>query len=330
MNFKCNICGVNDVISQGDVCSECRAQEDPYLASIRGTQPYDETTRNGVSSSSSVSSKSNRRILIGNNLNADTASKTSNSLHGVQNNSVSDYSTQQETVAPTNMSKSAFSSQKANATKKKSPISNGVTKNVTVDTNKTSAVNKWFRSLLEGLPFSWEDETTLFQVYPDFSGSSKNALGNACDQVAVYGKLDKGSICENNDIEVYGYRDSSNVVIAQSIYNLATGATYAPKHVVPALYVRLISIVLSLLVGYFIFSFGNFGVSDLVCTGASALGFAIACMLIWFLISKFIGGRIVQLAGPILLIAGIAYLPIAHKISLVLCSIVYLRVTKVI
>ena len=76
-----------------------------------------------------------------------------------------------------------------------------------------------------GIPFTLDDDITMFQVYPDFSGSALNSLGNACDQVIVYGRLNKGTISENNDVEVYGRRDSSGNIIARTIKNKASGTT---------------------------------------------------------------------------------------------------------
>ena len=73
----------------------------------------------------------------------------------------------------------------------------------------------------KGVPFTLDDDVTMFQVFPDFTGTSLNVLGNACDQVIVYGRLNNGAVSENNDVEVYGRRDSNNNVIAKTIKNTA-------------------------------------------------------------------------------------------------------------
>lgn len=58
-------------------------------------------------------------------------------------------------------------------------------------------------------------------IRPDYTVTLLNAVGNACDQVIVYGKVNNGSINENNDIEVYGHRDAYGNVIAKMIIRRA-------------------------------------------------------------------------------------------------------------
>lgn len=77
-----------------------------------------------------------------------------------------------------------------------------------------------------------DDDVTMFQVFPDFLGTSLNALGNACDQVIVYGKLNNDAVSENNDVEVYGRRDSNNNIIAKTIKNKASGTTITPARTI--------------------------------------------------------------------------------------------------
>lgn len=86
--------------------------------------------------------------------------------------------------------------------------------------------------MFTGIPFSLDNDVTMFQVFPDFSGTSLNALGNACDQVIVYGKLNNGAVSENNDVEVYGRRDANNNVIAKTIKNKASGTTITPARTI--------------------------------------------------------------------------------------------------
>lgn len=53
---------------------------------------------------------------------------------------------------------------------------------------------KWFRSMFTGIPFTLDNDVVMFQVFPDCTGTSLNAVGNACDQGIVYGKVNNGSI----------------------------------------------------------------------------------------------------------------------------------------
>lgn len=51
-------------------------------------------------------------------------------------------------------------------------------------------------ALSDGIPFALDDTVTMFQVFP--VGTSQNAMGNACDQVIVFGRLGIGSVRDGN------------------------------------------------------------------------------------------------------------------------------------
>ncbi|MFR0986176.1 MAG: hypothetical protein ACLSFZ_06310, partial [Frisingicoccus sp.] len=74
----------------------------------------------------------------------------------------------------------------------------GIIKNVAADQERIPFIFKVFRSLFKGVPLTITNDITTFQVFPDYTGQSLNALGNACDQVSVYGKVNAGIISENN------------------------------------------------------------------------------------------------------------------------------------
>lgn len=89
-------------------------------------------------------------------------------------------------------------------------------------------------------------------MFPDFTGSALNAQGNACDQVILYGKINKGVISENNDVEVYGYRDSSNNIIVSYVRNKASGTMITPTGATSATTVRvLVMMILGIIIGIF-------------------------------------------------------------------------------
>ena len=88
----------------------------------------------------------------------------------------------------------------------------------------------------------------MFQVFPDYSGTALNAMGYACDQVIVYGKLNAGAVSENNSIEVYGHRDSNNNVVAKTIKNTASGTTITPDGVISPILVWIITLMMAALV----------------------------------------------------------------------------------
>lgn len=167
------------------------------------------------------------------------------------------------------------------------PLTTGIIKNISTDTVKKSFLGKWFRSFFSGIPFSIDDDVTSFQVFPDYSGSTVNASGNACDQVIVYGKVTAGTVSENNNVEVYGKRDSGNNIIAKTIRNMASGTIVAPSRVIPSVAVRIITLAIAGLIvcGIFAISgaFGSgagAGAGDASSFGRYAGGIALIVVLI--------------------------------------------------
>lgn len=233
MAYKCRICGVNEVDSQGDICELCAIGQDPYAQNqtfSQSSQFISQPNINRNQSNSSYSPKrgANRKVLLngGTSLanqdpyrNDMTASDTQPPVQVYSAGQVPQASQQNTTIVNTPPVAKTSGNQ---------PITTGITKNISVDNQKKSILVKWFRALFTGIPFALDDDVTMFQVFPDFSGTSLNALGNACDQVIVYGKLNNGAVSENNDVEVYGRRDSNNNIIAKTIKNKASGTTITP------------------------------------------------------------------------------------------------------
>ena len=230
MAYKCRICGVNEVDNQGDICELCAIGQDPYAQSqtpSHGSQVASQPNINSNHSNDSYSPKrgANRKVLLngGTSLanqdpygNDMTTSDPQPSVQVYSAGQVPQTSQQSTTV----VNAAPVAKMSGNQ-----PITTGITKNISVDNQKKSILTKWFRALFTGIPFTLDDDVTMFQVFPDFSGTSLNALGNACDQVIVYGKLNNGAVSENNDVEVYGHRDSNNNIIAKTIKNKASGTT---------------------------------------------------------------------------------------------------------
>lgn len=237
MAYKCRICGVNEVDNQGDICELCAIGQDPYAQSqtpSHGSHVASQPNINSNHSSDSYSPKrgANRKVLLngGTSLaNQDPYGNdmtTSDSQPSVQVYSAGQVpQTSQQSTTIVNATPVAKMSGNQ-------PITTGITKNISVDNQKKSILAKWFRALFTGIPFTLDDDVTMFQVFPDFSGTSLNALGNACDQVIVYGKLNNGAVSENNDVEVYGRRDSNNNIIAKTIKNKASGTTITPARTI--------------------------------------------------------------------------------------------------
>lgn len=229
MAYKCRICGVNEVNNQGDICELCAVLQDPYMQSSTQSQSFanDDTYYNQDNTSCYSPKSTNRKILIhGGSSISDQAPYGNDITPQVPIQPTPIYQTEQvNQYSPNNVGNAAPPISSSSASQ---PLTTGIVKNISVNEQKKSALSKWIRALFTGAPFTLDDEITMFQVFPDFSGTSLNALGNACDQVIVYGKLNNGAICENNDVEVYGHRDSNNNIIAKTIKNKATGTTVTP------------------------------------------------------------------------------------------------------
>lgn len=239
MSYKCRICGVNDVDNQGDICELCAIGQDPYAQCSSSPNNFQSashnyTTNNDQNNYGSYAPRRgpNRKVLLngGTSLanqdpygNDMTVSDSQPSVQVYSAGQVPKTAQQYQTIVSTPATPRASGTQ---------PLTSGITKNISVDTQKKSIIGKWFRALFTGIPFTPVDDVTMFQVFPDFTGTSLNALGNACDQVIVYGKLNNGAVSENNDVEVYGRRDSNNNIIAKSIKNKASGTIITPARTI--------------------------------------------------------------------------------------------------
>jgi len=234
MAYKCRICGINEVDNQGDICELCAIGQDPYAQNqtpSRSPQiPSQSNINDNQNGNGSYSPKrgANRKVLLngGTSLanqdpygNDMTTSDAQPSVQVYSAGQVPQASQQNTTVVNTPPVVKASGNQ---------PVTTGIIKNISVDKQKKSILTKWFRALFSGIPFTLDDDVTMFQVFPDFTGTSLNALGNACDQVIVYGKLNNGAVSENNYVEVYGRRDTNNNIIAKTIKNKASGTTITP------------------------------------------------------------------------------------------------------
>jgi len=237
MLYKCSVCGVNVVENQGDVCVLCATSQNPH------------TQKNGKS----------RKVLL------NGGSSLSNlDPYGNDMTVTGQTSPPQDVSVP--QAQKAVKQKKNNGTPAVSrnshvnmPITEGITKNITTDFRKKSVLSKWFRTLFSGIPFSADNEVTMFQVFP-VSGKSVNALGNACDQVILYGKINHGVISMDNEVEVYGRRDAYNNVIATTIRNRASGAMVTPAGTVGQGLAWIITLAVVILMAALVMEFGIGGI----------------------------------------------------------------------
>lgn len=238
MAYKCRICGASDVEHQGDICELCAITQDPYasLPSIdeSGSQPH-------ISYVPNVDGHKygkGRKVLLGGGAALNNKDPYGNDII-VKNDDVNVYeggrvsAAQNATVVSTDNTYGNTSNTANSGSSGSKVLTYGIVKNISMDRQKKSALEKIIKCLFQGIPFALDDEITMFQVFPDYSGTSLNSSGNACDQVIVYGHLSTGVVAENNDVEVYGHRDGNYNVVASKIINKASGTVVTPDKVIP-------------------------------------------------------------------------------------------------
>lgn len=250
MSYKCSVCGMADVANAGDVCLLC---SDPYAQPAPA--PASHLVGNAVPVQTGFRGSSRKRNIL---LNGGESVYTGAIIPTANDSSVpvpASGSAQGNVQIYQNGQSGAVSqaapTQTAVATPSKAasitPITAGITKNVNTDKIERGFLFKWFRSVFAGIPFTFDNDVTTFQVFPDYSGQSLNQSGYACDQVVVYGKVPMGFISENNDVEIFGHRDSQGNIIASTIKNTASGTTVKANWSFSAATVRILTLPMILL-----------------------------------------------------------------------------------
>lgn len=261
MAYKCGICGTNDVAHMGDVCELCAIGSDPYASAIQGNDQSMLSNNFGAVSVSDSSPVANRRrsrkVLINGGDSPDNLDPYGNSMSPQKRVQV--YQAGQVPQATPTVSTSSIPVMAVNDTHHNDSLTYGIIKNVTTDAPRASVLRKWCRSLFMGIPFSLDNQITMFQVFPDYTGSSLNAMGNACDQVIVYGKLKSGAIAENNEVEIFGYRDTNNYIVANKIRNKASGTVVRPERTISPALVWFFTACVIVLIGIAVSILGTVG-----------------------------------------------------------------------
>lgn len=261
MSYKCRVCASNDVEHPNDICEICAIGVDPYAANISSAKITLDDNADFTQQTSNCSAKRNsRKVLLNGGNSVANQDPYGNDMTSYQKDmSVQVYSAGQVPQSATHTANNTDTTIQ-NDTTTPQFITSGVTKNITVDNRKRSILTKWFAALFKGIPFALDDDITIFQVFPDFSGTALNSMGNACDQVIVYGKLNNGTISENNDVEIYGRRDSNNNIIAKTIRNRASGTTISPMRCMETGMVWVITLIVAALIFALIMGLGIEGI----------------------------------------------------------------------
>lgn len=267
MGYKCRICGINEVDNSGDVCELCAIGQDPYAVNMTGTSGQEYQTNiefDNVSHNTNYAPKhgANRKVLLNGGAALSNTDPYGNDVSesSVGQQKVQIYSAGQvpQTLQQNDTVVSSETTYAQNIASM--PIASGITKNIVLDNQKRSILYKWFRALFTRIPFTLDDDVTMFQVFLDYSGTSLNSLGNACDQVIVYGKLNNGAISENNDVEIFGNRDINNNIIAKIIRNKASGTTIVPMRTLNTGVVWLITVIVFAFITMVIMGLGVKGI----------------------------------------------------------------------
>lgn len=291
MAYYCRICGANEVDEQGGICELCAIGQDPYAT----TMSYSGGSSSGSKRPRVVSAvednnqsayvpenKNKRKMLLGGDELANR-DPYGNDMTVRNSGNVQVYHAGQMPDSAT-VYGSGNSAPAAPVTKPtgNQPLCSGITKNIVTDNQEQSFFSKLFRSIFTGVPFTTDNEVTMFQVFPDYTGSALTASGTACDQVIVYGKVNHGAISENNEVEVFGRRDSHNYIVAKAIRNKATGTTVSPTGAVNAWVIRIAVLFLLLTV---IGILGEIGIGGILC-----IGLIVLALFNLPLVFKIIGG----------------------------------------
>lgn len=307
MAYTCRICGVSEVDGPNEICELCAIGQDPYAAGLgqqnaqpQAPQPARAHRKvrldDGQSDAQDIYAPKNgtkRKMLVnGNAAMVNGAPQAPAAAQAQTQVQVYAAGTAPAALATTAAPAAGTATVKNAAV----PQASGVTKNISVSTRKGSFLSRWMRALFSGTPAPLDDEITMFQVFPDQTGTVLTALGTACDQVIVYGKIDAGAISENNDVEVFGTRDKNNNLIARRIVNKATGTTVKPTRAVPAAAVLIITLLTVLLCVGVVAAAGPMGVLwigiILLCLTNLPLVFKVIAVIfgaIFSLIKKLLG-----------------------------------------
>ena len=176
MSYKCRICGTNDVEQAGDVCELCAIGQDPYAAAIQNNNVTPEVSKQGLfqpqtsgdTGNYTPSRGKNRKVLLNGGASVANLDPYGNSIVTQDESSVQVYQagqvpvsqqvTNQPITIPVGNTNATGSVTGVN---KNEPLTSGITKNISVDVQKISALRKLFRTLCKGYPFTLDNDITM-------------------------------------------------------------------------------------------------------------------------------------------------------------------------
>lgn len=144
----------------------------------------------------------------------------------------------------------------------------GIVRNYVISPGSDVAVSRWMKSFLTGVPFTMDSNRISFNVIDTESLRKMGTAGVNSAYVQIYGAISAGDICNGQTVKVWGKKDTNNVWYATRIQNSLTGVVTTFSKCMPALVVRIITVLIFLLPIFLIIAMGGMSPQD----GITAVG----------------------------------------------------------
>ena len=160
-----------------------------------------------------------------------------------------------------------------------------------------SSFHKWCNAVFAGEPWQLAHQSQAYTLR--IEEITQDGIPGRVTDVCAFGEyLGRLSIGDELEIHCKGGKDRR---IAKKLLDKTTGSVVRPGLQVPALFVRVFSLILAMLAIYFVSAAVNFVASGAILSWA--LGVIVALLgLLWKLLSAF-GGNILILIGIVIVIS---------------------------
>lgn len=160
-----------------------------------------------------------------------------------------------------------------------------------------STFHKWCSAVFFGEPWQFAHQSQTYTLR--IEEITRDGVPGRVLDVCAYGCDYMGRLCIGDELEIH-CTGGKNRRIAKKILDKTTGSVVRPGLQLPALFVRVFSLILALLAIYFVSAAVNFVASGAILSWA--LGVIVALLgLLWKLLSAF-GSNILILIGIVIVI----------------------------
>ena len=121
----------------------------------------------------------------------------------------------------------------------------GIVQNLMVNDLRGETMNRWFRSLFYGVPFSVGKKQYVFSIFSQNAYAGANVSGHS---VMFYGNSDYSFLSNNTPVTVYGTKMSDGVILANRIEGTNYGFSMKSRFSLTPAMVRLFTLLAVLLV----------------------------------------------------------------------------------